>query len=785
MVFRRLVQHLLLLAALAFAGCPSEDAGNVVSDVGGGDTAATQDTTSADVSTGVDTSAPDASGCTDFDCPCVDDGDCASGLCIPTADGPRCTDRCTDACPEGWDCRLDDQSGTDPVSACYPTTLHLCEPCTSDDSCQYRGGERCIPATDPDQGSFCTAPCGAERACPDGYRCADLPFDGALEAHCVPDSGMCVCREAWADLGLSTDCTIVNDFGACPGSRTCDVGGLTACEGAAPKAEACNGIDDDCDGLTDNVAPDVACTIDNAFGSCPGVLSCTDDGERCDGVAAAAETCDLVDQDCDGMTDEGTCDDGLSCTTDSCADVDQCAHDVAADACLIAGVCWSAGQANPDGGCQVCDPSVSNTAWSTGGTTASCLIDGVCVADGATNPADACQRCDADASSTGWTALTPADGDVDGDLVPDACDPCVDADHDGVSDPGWPLGGCPGDACAAGADVDPASCCSVGFTCQGDDHLVTSFSCVDPGGATDRHVAFFGDFCCYDASDQQLYCTAYGDWSAGSGRDTDPDNNPALAAVSGSQTSAGGQVTHGTDWTLVPNFFDQAGNFCQFTGEGWAVDDPATTGDKGSYPGGAYPLASWTYTVDPSGGGDVTCGGSTGTGHDTCDPPVAGAPMHTVEISLNADDGWAGWLNGQSLGPEQATWTTIETSTHQLAEGCHVLAVHARDLHQVVSGMQGRVKVDGADKYLTGTHRELWRMTANQPADQFGVSWLERAYDAHTAAWFEPLTCTYTGWYGTAVVGAMNAAGAPMVWWGTPDCTGLGEAWVRLEIHVP
>lgn len=783
-----------VLLALALAACPSDTSSGGADTGGGGDSAGTDDTSVVigyDTGAAGDTAASDGDtgggACAGFTCPCEQDDDCASGLCVATADGPRCSERCTDGCPDGWDCRVDDNSGTDPVSACYPSYLHLCEPCTGDASCQYRGGERCIPATDPAEGSFCTSQCGADGACPLGYRCADLPFDGALEAHCVPESGACECRDAWADLGLTTDCQVVNAFGSCPGARGCGPDGLTACEGPAPAAETCNGLDDDCDGLTDNVPADAACTITNAFGSCPGALSCNPDGsERCDGVAAAVETCDGADEDCDGVTDEDTCDDGLGCTVDSCVAAGQCAHTPAAGACLIDGVCWAAGQPNPAGSCQTCDPSVSATGWSTGGTAASCLIGGQCVAAGTTNPDNACERCDPAASAGGWTALTPADGDVDGDLIPDACDPCVDADHDTVSDPGYPLGGCPGDACAAGVELDPTKCCTVGFGCAGDDHLVTSFSCIDPGGAADRHVAFYADFCCYDASDEELYCTSYGDWSAGSGRDTDPNHNPALAAVTHTTTSVGGQVVHDTDWTLVPNFFNQAGNFCQFTGEGWAVDDPAQTGDKASYPGDGYPTAEWSYTVDPSGGGDVACGGTTGTGTpDGCDAPVAGAPLHAVTLSLNADDGWQGWLNGASLGPEQASWTVVETSTHQLAEGCHVLAVHARDLHQVVSGFQGRVQIDGVDKYLTGTTRPLWRMTANAPPDQFGVTWLDRAYDAGTAAWFEPLTCTYTGWYGTAAVGAMNSAGAPMVWWGSPSCNGLGQAWVRLEIHVP
>jgi hypothetical protein len=114
------------------------------------------------------------------------------------------------------------------------------------------------------------------------------------------------------DFGGAVTCGV----GACLRTVSACVGGMTGtCTPGAPAAEVCNGIDDDCDGLVDEDLPALNCgvgacrrTVASCFGGAP---------QTCVPGMPGVEACNGIDDDCDGMVDEDL--PPFSCGVGACA----------------------------------------------------------------------------------------------------------------------------------------------------------------------------------------------------------------------------------------------------------------------------------------------------------------------------------------------------------------------------------------------------------------------------------------------------------------------------------
>ncbi len=116
-----------------------------------------------------------------------------------------------------------------------------------------------------------------------------------------------------------------SNMGACKvGSRTCANSVWTACDGGVkPSAEACDGVDNDCNGVTDDGITET-CTA----ASCNGARQCVPDSGvtggqwgMCLPVGGSVEMCDGVDNDCNGTIDDGI---SRACTINGCAGTQLC-----------------------------------------------------------------------------------------------------------------------------------------------------------------------------------------------------------------------------------------------------------------------------------------------------------------------------------------------------------------------------------------------------------------------------------------------------------------------------
>ena len=172
-------------------------------------------------------------------------------------------------------------------------------------------------------------------ACADGA--APPAASGSADAAGGADS---VALETTAADAAGPEAT-TGDVGVVPDSSSDATDAASSVDGAvadsAPDAGPDSDPDSDSDSDSDSGAgSDSAPTVDSAPDSGPvpdsgpGPDAAPDSAATCKPTTPSVEVCDGVDNDCDGKTDDKLCDDGNACTTDSCAGISGCQFSTAA-----------------------------------------------------------------------------------------------------------------------------------------------------------------------------------------------------------------------------------------------------------------------------------------------------------------------------------------------------------------------------------------------------------------------------------------------------------------------
>ncbi len=256
-------------------------------------------------------------------------GGSCSYYCVKTSDTDTTCDGIDDNCNGQIDEGVDVCSDVNNCGFCG----HVCAAAHATTQCEHTDSNPTCTASDT-QCAIATCTCTGPGNC---WWDADKSYANGCEYQCdKTNGGVEICD------GLDNDCDGVIDdnlvdprvgvacfggtMGVCAaaahaGTTVCDAGQVQ-CSGAnvvvpGQIQETCNGLDDDCDGIVDDntidTGPAFVCGVSSVLPCQKGILQCQAGAKVCVGnIDPQVELCDGIDNDCDGTIDDHLADPRVS-----------------------------------------------------------------------------------------------------------------------------------------------------------------------------------------------------------------------------------------------------------------------------------------------------------------------------------------------------------------------------------------------------------------------------------------------------------------------------------------
>ncbi len=248
--------------------------------------------------------------------PCLQNSECYGAPCVPTPDGLQCSMTCQEGCAgiPDWTCypKVDEWA----PGLCLQPDYFLCQACMDAADCiepWSTAHYNCVEYANDTR--FCAKDCESAADCPADFSCEEATVVGSSTPakQCVRTDGDCPCDEF--HQGGETTCQVANEYGTCAGSLSCTATGFE-CDALIPLKEECNGEDDNCNGQTDEEMGTVSC----GQGVCEHDVAACENGfpAFCNPMEGmGSETCNGLDDNCNGTVDDQWPELGEPCDSDN------------------------------------------------------------------------------------------------------------------------------------------------------------------------------------------------------------------------------------------------------------------------------------------------------------------------------------------------------------------------------------------------------------------------------------------------------------------------------------